>query len=147
MMPSETSGRPKRAVFEAVRSVQASASSQPPPSAKPLTIAIEGLVMRSRRPKTCWPKKASSLAAIAFGIATSSLMSAPATKAFSPEPVITRQRTAASDSSASKARASSVSVSWLSALSLSGRLTVSRAMPFEVSSSRFLKSIASPWPA
>ena len=41
-MPSETSGRPNFAFAEARMKSHASASSQPPPSAKPLTAAITG---------------------------------------------------------------------------------------------------------
>src|SRR5882672_1028808 len=136
MMPSETSGNPKRAVFEAVRSVQASASSQPPPSAKPLIIAIVGLPIFSRRANTCWPKNATDFASSAR-IFASSLMSAPAMKAFSPEPVITTPLTFVSSRSASNKCAISPNVCALSALSSLGRLTVTSATPSSCSQSKF----------
>jgi hypothetical protein len=56
MIPRLTSGRPSLANVLAVRSEHASASSSPPPSAKPLIHAIEGLAQLSRRANTCWPK-------------------------------------------------------------------------------------------
>src|SRR5258705_9103308 len=126
MMPSETSGRPSFAFVDAVRSVHASASSHPPPSAKPLTIATDGFVIFSRRAKTCWPEKARSFAAKGC-ILASSLMSAPATKAFSPAPVTTRQRRAASASTSSNAAASSRSVCAFRAFITFGRFTVTNA--------------------
>ena len=43
MMPSLTSGWPKRALSAAMIRSQAIATSQPPPSAKPATAAITGL--------------------------------------------------------------------------------------------------------
>src|SRR5881397_1440100 len=46
-MPIVTSGCPILALFEAMRMSHAIASSQPPPSAKPLTAAITGFSSRS----------------------------------------------------------------------------------------------------
>jgi hypothetical protein len=66
--------------------VQASASSQPPPKAKPLTSAIDGIGRRSSSANTDCPSSAPSRCA-ASGRCCSSLMSAPAQKAFSPSPV------------------------------------------------------------
>ena len=94
-MPRLISGWPKRAVSAAMRIVHAIASSQPPPSAKPLIAAITGLPSCSIASKICWPRRACSLPST--GVCTaSSLMSAPATNDFSPAPVSTIARTPAS---------------------------------------------------
>ena len=47
IMPRETSGNPSLAPSTATRMSQASASSQPPPRAKPLMAAITGLLRRA----------------------------------------------------------------------------------------------------
>src|SRR5437899_2585129 len=94
MMPSLTSGWPSFAVLLAKRIVQANASSHPPPSAKPLIAAREGFPSVSSRCKTPWPKMENSLPSTALRWA-SSLMSAPATRAFSPAPVRISTRTSA----------------------------------------------------
>src|ERR671928_194691 len=84
----------------------AAASSQPPPSAKPLIAAIVGFgIVSSNRPAS-WPS-----APHAFACSGSSslmyLMSAPATNAFSPAPVSTTTRTSPSAaSSRSRSRSS-----------------------------------------
>src|SRR5687767_10065403 len=121
MRPRLISGWPKRAVSAAIRSVHAIASSQPPPSAKPLIAAITGLPSCSIESKICWPWRACSLPATGESTA-SSLMSAPATKAFSPLPVRTIARTPASALNAAMALASSVSVWLFRALRTFGRL-------------------------
>src|SRR5215510_12844562 len=54
-MPSFTSGWPSLAVLLAIRMVQESASSHPPPSANPLIAQIEGLPIVSNKWKTLCP--------------------------------------------------------------------------------------------
>src|SRR5579862_6791208 len=103
-----------------------SASSHPPPSAKPLTAAITGAAMPAMTsPSRCAsdaraPASAGVMAAIA-------LTSAPATKALSPAPVRITQRTAGSPASAVNASSSACNVGPSSALSARGRLTVTVA--------------------
>ena len=60
MIPSFTSGCPSRAFSEANRTVQAMASSSPPPSANPFTAATDGLPMVSRSRNACCPRRAYS---------------------------------------------------------------------------------------
>src|SRR2546429_6469084 len=60
-IPSFTSGCPSFAVLLAIRMVQESASSQPPPSANPLIAQIDGFPIVSSRWKTPWPKSENSL--------------------------------------------------------------------------------------
>ncbi len=69
--PSFTSGWPNFAVSAASRTVQAMASSQPPPSAKPLTAAMTGLPRCSMRSNTRWPSSACALAASGVSVASS----------------------------------------------------------------------------
>ena len=102
------------------------ASSQPPPSAKPLTAAMTGLGLRSNLPKITWPRRARATALIGVWPA-SSLMSAPAMKA-RPAPVRITPPTVSSAMAWSMAAPSSPISALLSALSLSGRLTVMVAM-------------------
>jgi hypothetical protein len=128
MMPSVTSGSPITALAEAVRRWQASASSKPPPKAKPFMAATTGLGQLSTVFISFWPRSASGRACSGVCLA-SSPMSAPATKAFSPAPVTMTARTAVSAPTASKQCCSSPIVASFSALSLSGRLTVTKAMP------------------
>src|SRR5712692_7681722 len=85
-MPSFTSGCPSFAVLLAIRMVQESASSQPPPSANPLIAQIDGFPIVSSKWKTPWPKSENSFPFTGVCNA-SSLISAPATNAFSPAPV------------------------------------------------------------
>src|SRR5881396_2224737 len=82
MMPSPTSGSPSFAFSDAKRMWQASASSHPPPSAKPLIAAMTGFPRVSISRSAAWPslEDASPWSGV---ITASSLMSAPATKAFS----------------------------------------------------------------
>src|SRR3990172_2072298 len=68
-------------------------------------------------------------------------MSAPATKAFSPAPVMTTARTASSEPRCENARSSSAMVSWFMAFSFCGRLTVRSATSSRVSSFRFWRSM------
>ena len=136
MMPSFTSGVPSFAFSDAMRTWQAMASSQPPPSAKPFTAAITGLPRRSMRSSTRWPRIDRSLPSTGLCVA-SSAMSAPATNAFSPAPVRMTPRTAGSAATAAKAAPSSSTVRSLRALSLSGRLMVTKLMPSRVSTRRF----------
>ena len=124
--PSLTSGWPNFAVSAASRTVQAIASSHPPPSANPLTAAMTGFPSRSIRSNTPCPSSACALPASGVSV-ESSLMSAPATNAFSPAPVRMTTRTASSACSARIACPSSASVAALSALSTFGRLTVTVA--------------------
>ena len=121
--PSVTSGRPSFALSAAMRRWQHIASSRPPPSAKPLTIATTGLGMRSMRRIRRWPTSEKSRAWTGLRPDISA-MSAPATKAFAPAPVSTTARTASSAAAASKAACRASSVARFSAFSLSGRLTV-----------------------
>ncbi len=136
MIPSFTSGVPRRALSEAMRTWQAMASSQPPPSAKPLTAAITGLPRSSMRSSTFWPRIERSLPSTGDCVA-SSAMSAPATKAFSPAPVRITPRMAASAPMAVNAASSSSTVRSFSAFSLSGRLMVTIATPSRLSTVRF----------
>src|SRR5215212_3172165 len=61
MIPSFTSGRPNCAFSLAMRRWHASASSHPPPSAKPFTAAITGLRDSSMRRNTCCPSRLTSI--------------------------------------------------------------------------------------
>jgi len=65
---------------------QASAISHPPPRAKPLTAAMVGTVLRSRKAVAAWPSSAKRLASKGL-ISFIAAISAPATKALSPAPV------------------------------------------------------------
>src|SRR6266545_364719 len=136
MMPSLTSGVPSLAFSDAMRTWQAMASSQPPPRAKPLTAAITGLPSRSMRSSTRCPRRERSLPSTGLCVA-SSAMSAPATNAFSPAPVRMTPRVAGSAARAAKAASSSSTVPSFRALSLSGRLMVTKAMPSRISTRRF----------
>ena len=69
--PSLTSGCPSLRVSAAKRTVQAMASSSPPPSAKPLIAATEGLPIVSRRRKTRCPRSANSRASTGVSAASS----------------------------------------------------------------------------
>ena len=90
-MPRPTSGCPKTAFSEQMRKSQLMESSQPPPSAKPLTAAMLGIGKTSRARKISLPflPKAS---ASAWDMVLIAAISAPATKDLSPEPVTIRQR-------------------------------------------------------
>ena len=118
---------------------QASASSQPPPSANPLTAAIVGFGIDSRRRPHSWPSIPQPCASSTL-ISVISVMSAPAANAFSPAPVRTTVRASVSSASSRSRSRSSVSVSPFSALSTSGRSIVTTATP----SARF--SVLTPMP-
>src|SRR3989338_2319554 len=146
MIPRATSGCPSFAVSAARRRVQAMASSSPPPRAYPLMAAMLGLPRRSRRLSTSWPRRAKAAPSTGFWDA-SSPMSAPATNAFSPMPVTISTPVDASSPAAATARSISCMVRRSRAFSFSGRLMVSRAIPFWLSySTRFEPLIASPFP-
>ncbi len=102
---------------------QISASSQPPPSAKPETAATSGvLIAATRRQKEAagWRSASSKLRSLI------ALMSAPAAKTSS-EPAMTMQRTSGSGSSRSSSLASCSIISGERALRASGRFSRSRA--------------------
>src|ERR1035438_9565208 len=134
MMPRFTSGWPSRAVFDATRSVQASATSQPPPSAKPFTAGITGLPRVSIVSRSACPFRAKARAETGVNV-RKIVTSAPAMNAFSPAPVRITPPTASSPRALSKAAASPSITSGLSALSLSGRLMVTVRMRSETSRS------------
>src|SRR6266550_8154796 len=141
-MPSFTSGWPSFAVLLAIRMVQESASSQPPPSANPLIAQIDGFPMVSSRWKTPWPKSENSLPLTGV-CSASSLISAPATNAFSPAPVRINTRTAWSSRASSSACCNSSTVLRFSAFSTFGRLKVMYAIPSLVSYKIFSQPIFS----
>ena len=101
-MPRFTSGWPNTAFSEATMKSQASASSQPPPSANPFTSAITGNGDISMVRISAWPCTANSRPSSA-DIARIAAMSAPATKAFSPAPVSSSARVAASPAASAMA--------------------------------------------
>ncbi len=123
MSPRFISGCPKRAFSLAMIRSHASASSRPPPSAKPLTAAITGIGRSSKLSITRWPRreKSSPSAADIFDIAA---ISAPATNARSPAPVRISTRTDESWRTSRITRAISSSTSRFNAFSAAGRLTV-----------------------
>jgi len=92
-----------------------------------LTAATTGLPQRSSRRNTRWPSSARAFPSTG-PCAAISAMSAPATNALAPAPVSTTPRTAGSCSIWAIARSSSAMTAALSALSLSGRLMVMRAI-------------------
>ena len=99
---------------------QASASSQPPPSAYPDTAAISGVRMAASRGQ----KAADGASSMSWKSRSAMfLMSAPAAN-HSSLPAITMQRTSGSASQPSSAAASSSISSGDSALRASGRLSV-----------------------
>ena len=104
---------------------QASATSQPPPSAKPLTAAITGIGSAASCSPIAWPWRANSRASCSPIVAIAA-MSAPATKALLPAPVRTmpRRPDRTSRAAAWAASLSSPTTSRLRALSTCGRLIV-----------------------
>src|SRR6266478_1987033 len=108
--------------------VQESASSQPPPSANPLIAQIEGFPIVSSRWKTPCPKSENSLPLTGV-CSASSLISAPATNAFSPAPVRINTRTESSARASSSACCNSSIVLRFRAFSTFGRLKVTYAIP------------------
>ena len=129
-MPRPASGWPNTAVSAHRRISQLIDSSQPPPRAKPLTAAIVGMGSVSSLRNTSLPflPKASPSALVRVLI---SPMSAPATKAFSPLPVMTRARISSSAFTCSTSWSMSSSTWEFRALRALGRLMVATAMwPF-----------------
>src|SRR3569623_296174 len=104
----------------------ASATSQPPPSAKPFTAAIHGLLLRSIAMPSRPPCSANACACAGSSVCISE-MSAPATNAFSPAPVSATTRTLSSPSSISTAAVSSRITVPDSALSCGSRLMITTA--------------------
>ncbi len=105
---------------------QASASSQPPPRAKPLTAAIQGCGAPSMAATTLRPSNDAWRASSGL-MSRNSAMSAPATKAFSPAPVSTTARTSASPAISSATASNSRLVAVFRAFITSGRVTVTTA--------------------
>src|SRR2546422_2625627 len=134
-MPSFTSGWPNLASSLGMRRWQPTASSPPPPSAKPFTAAITGLPHVSSRRSTAWPRSARALPSNGPCLARSP-MSAPATKALGPAPVRIAPRMSSPVATRSATAARSA-ITWsFSALSLSGRLMVITATPSLISKRR-----------
>src|SRR5260370_4069080 len=142
-MPSFTSGCPSFAVLLAIRIVQDSASSQPPPRSNPLIAQMDGFPIVSSRWKTLCPKSENSFPLTGVCNA-SSLISAPATNAFSPAPVRINTRKAWSSRASSKAPCNSSTVLRFSAFSTLGRLKVMYAIPSLFSYKIFSYPISSP---
>src|SRR5215831_15706531 len=126
MSPRLISGCPILAVSAAILSVHAMASSQPPPSAKPLMAAITGFPRFSMRSNRRCPMSEKSRPPAAV-CSLSSLMSAPATKALSPAPVTMTTRRLSSAENSAIAASSSLSIARFSAFSTCGLLNVTRA--------------------
>src|SRR5581483_3437636 len=127
MIPRLISGWPNFALSAAMTKSHARASSVPPPRAKPFTAAMTGIGSVSKEritPRPC-AEKAFPSAALIVTIAE---ISAPATNARSPEPVMMRQRTEESWRTASTHAPISRTVAGLSALRLLGRFTVKTAI-------------------
>ena len=144
VMPRPVSGWPNTAVSAQMRISQAMLSSQPPPRAKPFTAAMVGMGSVSMARKTLLPclPKASPPSLVRVLI---SPMSAPATKAFSPLPVMTRARISASAFTAETSSSRSVRTSEFSAFSALGRLMVATAMRPFFSSRMLVISSSSLW--
>ncbi len=88
MMPRLLSGWPNRARSDPMRMWQAIASSWPPPNATALMAAMTGLGHASILLKRFWPSLMNARASSASFTAPISWMSAPATNANSPAPVM-----------------------------------------------------------
>ena len=130
VMPRPASGCPNTALSEQILMSQLMEISHPPPNAKPFTAAITGMGKVSILRNTSLPflPKASPSSGVRVLI---SPISAPATKAFSPLPVMTSARISLSALTMSTSSPRSVRTSLLSALSALGRLMVATAMlPF-----------------
>ena len=124
IMPRETSGNPSFASSTATRMSQASASSQPPPRAKPLMAAITGLLSRaisSVSPTSILACRAATTPTFSWA---ASLRSRPAEKDRSPAPVTIITRTSGSARMAVTASMSSSRICRLRAFSTSGRFSV-----------------------
>ena len=126
VMPKPTSGWPNLAFSEARMISQLIASSQPPPSAKPLTAAMVGNSSFSMRRSSAlprWPQRRPPSRSSGY----CSPMSAPATKE-RPAPVRIMQRTSRSFSSVATTCSSSAITVLFSAFSASARSMVTMAM-------------------
>ena len=128
MTPSRTSGWPKMALSLATAQSQASASSQPPPRQNPFTSATTGTGSVSRRlmVRSAWLANARASSGVLSRI---SVISAPATKDFSPAPVINTARRLGCASSSTKYASKALSTSLFSAFKALGRLMVRRTTP------------------
>ena len=125
IMPMRASGMPMRAVSAITRRSQCSASSQPPAMASPWTSAMVGWREASTRWSTATTLPSGSRAPPRDSISRRSM---PAQNA-GPAPRTTTTRTSRRASSSSMAVASPVSMAAFMALRLSGRLSVTVAMP------------------
>ncbi len=126
--PRLISGWPNLALSEAYMKSQAIAISVPPPRAKPFTAAITAMGSCWSLAMMAWPFWAKFLAVRELNVA-SSVMSAPATKDLSPEPVSTRTRIFSSAAILSSASENSSSRAGFRALRALGRLNVMVAIP------------------
>src|SRR5713226_1909037 len=145
IIPNFTSGWPSFAVLLAIRIVQESASSHPPPSANPLIAQIDGFPIVSSNRSTLCPKSENSLPSTGVRVA-SSPMSAPATNDFSPAPVKISTRTAESSRASSSASRNSSIVFRFSAFNTFGRLKAIYAIPSFFSKTKFSKVIRYSFP-
>src|SRR5690606_25013690 len=125
MIPTLISGWPKRAPSPATMMSACIASSQPPPSAKPLTAAITGF---GQAAIVCHMRWLLSSRMSIGELSAIARRSAPAAKTRSP-PVSTMQRTLSSSLSVTKCAVSACRSDWLSALRASGRLSRISAIP------------------
>ena len=121
-MPRVTSGTANTAVSPQTTKSESTASSQPPPIAKPSTAAITGTGQWSTRAAavskiTCWARHVSSV------MPSRSFRSPPTQKAFVPAPVNTTARTIRSRWRSSKHRSRSSPIAVFIALSASGRFS------------------------
>ena len=108
---------------------QANASSIPPPKAKPFTAAITGCGKAPNLEKIAFPNS-DCFAAASRSKSFNSVMSAPAAKAFSPDPVTITAFTVSSFWIMSIASLSSVNNCWFRAFRAFGRLSVMYANEF-----------------
>ena len=126
--PTVTSGRPKVAVSSATTRSQESASSQPPPRAKPCTAAMAGCGSASTAPNT--PRIACRWRMMSASVMPArSFRSAPAQKARSPAALNTTTRTSAAAAISVQTRASSAAMALLMEFIASGRFSVISAIP------------------
>ena len=121
-IPRVTSGTAKTAVSEATMKSESTASSQPPPMAKPSTAAITGTgqwstLAAAASKMACWARHVSS------AMPSRSFRSPPTQKALAPAPVKTTQRAVLPHWKASKQRTRSSPMAVFMALSASGRLS------------------------
>ena len=105
------------------------ANSHPPPKAKPFTQAIMGLGEFSILKNVSWPAFDNIMASALFSW-LNSLISAPATKAFGPAPVMITDLIASFSYTSSIALFRSIKTAAFNAFSLSGRLMVMVKIPF-----------------